>query len=117
MLKREKINNALKSIGKANGQHTSEFDNAAALRIKEAAAGNMAAVFFMLESSKNGLSAAGVKERLTIYGLNEVAHEKAPKWYVQFFEAFLNPFIGVLLALAIISLITDVIIQAPADKD
>ncbi len=117
MLKREKINNALKSIGKANGQHTSEFDNASALRIKEAAAGNMAAVLFMLESSKNGLSAAGVKERLTIYGLNEVAHEKAPKWYAQFFEAFLNPFIGVLLVLSIISLITDVIIQAPADKD
>jgi len=115
MLKRGKLNNALKSIGKANGQHTSEFDNASALRIKEAAAGNMAAVFFMLESNKNGLSAAGVKERLTIYGLNEVAHEKAPKWYVQFFEAFLNPFIGVLLALSIISLITDVII--PADKD
>lgn len=115
MLKIGKINNALKAIGKTNGQHTSEFDNASALRIKEAAAGNMAAVLFMLESSKNGLSAAGVKERLTIYGLNEVAHEKAPKWYVQFFEAFLNPFIGVLLALSIISLITDVII--PADKD
>ena len=117
MLKRGKLNNALRSIGKNNGQHTSEFDNASALRIKEAAAGNMAAVLFMLESSKNGLSPAGVRERLAVYGLNEVAHEKAPKWYVQFFEAFLNPFIGVLLALAIISLVTDVIIQAPADKD
>lgn len=102
-------------MGKNNGQHISEFDNASALRLKEAAAGNQAAYLFMLESSKNGLSAAGVKERLNIYGLNEVAHEKAPKWYVQFFEAFLNPFIGVLLALSIISLITDVII--PADKD
>lgn len=115
MLKREKINNALKAVGKNNGQHIAEFDNASALRIKEAAAGNQSAYLFMLESNKNGLSAAGVKERLTIYGLNEVAHEKAPKWYVQFFEAFLNPFIGVLVVLSIISLITDVII--PADKD
>jgi Mg2+-importing ATPase len=71
----------------------------------------------MLQTRADGLSAAEVKEHLLTYGLNEVSHEKAPAWYVQFIQAFINPFIGVLLILSIISLITDVIIQAPNDRD
>ena len=70
-----------------------------------------------LGTSDQGITAEEVRERLRTYGPNEVAHEKAPKWYIQFLEAFLNPFIGVLIVLAIISSITDVVIQAPADRD
>ena len=113
MLKREKLKAAL---GKTNGQST-EFNTASALKIKEVAAQDKATFLSILKSHELGLSPAEVKDRFNTYGLNEVAHEKAPKWYVQFFEAFLNPFIGVLIVLAIISLITDVIIQAPADRD
>jgi Mg2+-importing ATPase len=114
MLKREKLKAAL---GKSNGHQSTEFNTASALKIKEVAAQNKAVFLSTLQSHELGLSLAEVKERLNTYGLNEVAHEKAPKWYVQFFEAFLNPFIGVLIVLAIISLITDVIIQARADRD
>jgi len=117
MLKREKISTVYKALGKNNGQSSSEFDNAAALKLKEASANTKASFLATLDSREHGLSAAEVKERLSKFGLNEVAHEKAPKWYIQFFEAFLNPFIGVLFVLAIISLITDVIIQAPDDRD
>ena len=113
MLKREKLKAAL---GKNNGQST-EFNTASALKIKEVAAQDKATFLSTLNSHELGLSPAEVKDRFHTYGLNEVAHEKAPKWYVQFFEAFLNPFIGVLIVLSIISLITDVIIQAPADRD
>jgi Mg2+-importing ATPase len=116
MLKREKINTALKSLGKTNGQ-SSEFDSASALRLKQAAASGKASFLEMLQTRADGLSAAEVKEHLLTYGLNEVSHEKAPAWYVQFIQAFINPFIGVLLILSIISLITDVIIQAPDDRD
>jgi Mg2+-importing ATPase len=116
MLKREKINTALKSLGKTNGQ-SSEFDNASALRLKQASASGKASFLEMLQTRADGLSAAEVKEHLLTYGLNEVSHEKAPAWYVQFIQAFINPFIGVLLILSIISLITDVIIQAPDDRD
>ena len=116
MLKREKLNTALKSLGKHNGQ-TSEFDNASALRLKQAAASGKASFLEMLQTRANGLSAAEVKELLATHGPNEVSHEKAPAWYVQFLQAFINPFIGVLFVLSIISLITDVIIQAPADRD
>jgi len=116
MLKREKLNTALKSLGKTNSQ-SSEFDSASALRLKQAAADNKITFLNVLQSRESGLSAAEVKEHLITFGLNEVSHEKAPAWYVQFIQAFINPFIGVLLVLSIISLITDVIIQAPADRD
>jgi Mg2+-importing ATPase len=114
MLKREKLKAAL---GKNNGHQSTEFSTASALKIKQVSGQGKENYLFNLQSRELGLSLTEVKDRLHTYGLNEVAHEKAPKWYVQFFEAFLNPFIGVLVVLAIISLITDVIIQAPADRD
>src|SRR5579863_1202158 len=117
MLKREKISTVYKALGKKNGLASNEFDSAAALKIKQTSATPKAEFLAQLETSEEGLSAEEVKDRLLANGLNEIAHEKAPKWYVQFFEAFLNPFIGVLIVLAIISSITDVIIQAPADRD
>jgi len=112
MLKREKSNS-----GKNNSLAPNEFDSPSALRLKQAAAADKTFFLTMLASREQGLSAAEVRERLNTYGLNEVAHEKAPKWYLQLFEAFLNPFIGVLFVLVIISLITDVIIQAPGERD
>jgi Mg2+-importing ATPase len=117
MLKREKITTVYKALGKTNGHSTNEFDNAAALKIKQIAVAGKTNFLSQLETRVQGLSAEEAKERLNTYGLNEVAHEKAPKWYVQFFEAFLNPFIGVLFVLSIISMVTDVIIQAPADRN
>ncbi len=117
MLKREKISTVYKALGKKNGHSSNEFENAAALKIKQTSITNKAEFLAQLETTEQGLSAEEVKDRLLANGLNEIAHEKAPRWYVQFLEAFLNPFIGVLIVLAIISSITDVIIQAPADRD
>jgi Mg2+-importing ATPase len=116
MLKKEK--RAIAKMAKNIGSVVTEFNGASATKIKQASVSEKTILLSMLESRENGLDAHEVKERLHTFGLNEVAHEKAPKWYIQLFEAFLNPFIGVLLALAIISMITDVVIQkAPADRD
>jgi len=117
MLKREKISKVYKALGKTNGHSPSEFDTASALKIKQIAALDKASLLSVLESQEQGLSSAEVKERLTTYGLNEIAHEKAPKWYIQLIEAFINPFIAVLLILVIISAITDIIIQKPGERD
>src|ERR1700676_4204866 len=38
-------------------------------------------------------------------------------WYIQFLQGFINPFIGVLFVIALISLITDVLLAAPGDRD
>jgi Mg2+-importing ATPase len=102
---------------KGNGHGANEFDSAAALKLKKISQIDKAAFLPLLDSNENGLTSAQAKERRNEYGLNEVVHEKAPRWYVQLFEAFINPFIAVLLILAIISLITDVILNAPEDRD
>ena len=47
---------------------------------------------------------------------NEISHEKPPAWYEQLFHAFLTPFNGVLFAVSVVSLFTDVIFAAPEDR-
>jgi len=69
-----------------------------------------------LGTSRSGLTARQVEERQQQYGLNEVTHEKPPTWYQQLFHAFLTPFNGVLFAVSVVSLFTDVIFAAPEDR-
>lgn len=71
----------------------------------------------MLDSGMDGLSSPQVKERLVRFGLNEVHHEKAPSWLKQLIEAFINPFIGVLLIIALISFVIDVWLAAPGEAE
>jgi len=94
-----------------------EFDTASITKLKSVAVCANGKSLAMLETRMNGLSAEEVEERLEIFGLNEIINEKAPAWYVQFLQAFVDPFIGVLFILAVVSLITDVIIHKPGETD
>jgi P-type Mg2+ transporter len=69
-----------------------------------------------LGTSRNGLTQDQVEERRERYGRNEVTHEKPPTWYRQLFHAFLTPFNGVLFAVSVVSLFSDVIFAAPQDR-
>src|SRR5579871_3573647 len=69
-----------------------------------------------LQSNRSGLTEEQVEERRAQYGRNEVAHEKPPTWYQELFRAFITPFNGVLFAVSIVSLFTDVIFAAPEDR-
>jgi len=69
-----------------------------------------------LEASRSGLTEEQVEARLEQYGHNEVTHEKPPTWYEQLFHAFLTPFNGVLFAVSIVSLFSDVIFATPEDR-
>lgn len=60
-----------------------------------------------LRTQTAGLSQREAERRLTQYGPNEVAQEKAPPALLQLLMAFHNPFIYVLLALAVVSFFTD----------
>ena len=59
------------------------------------------------QSSLSGLTQESAKSRLEQYGKNEVAREKVPSAFIQLLLAFKNPFIFVLLILAIVSFVTD----------
>ena len=96
---------------------SNDFDTNAERKLKNAAKADKDGYLAMLNSKETGLSFTEVQNKQKQFGLNEIAHEKAPAWYIQFLQAFLNPFIGVLIVIAIISLITDVLIISPKDRD
>ncbi|WP_158780665.1 magnesium-translocating P-type ATPase [Pantoea sp. BAV 3049] len=60
-----------------------------------------------LNTQRNGLTSEDAAERLLEHGKNQVANEKAPHVLVQLFQAFNNPFIWVLMVLAVVSFFTD----------
>ncbi|PYF75050.1 magnesium-translocating P-type ATPase [Pedobacter nutrimenti] len=95
----------------------SSFDEAAMTKLRNAARLESDAYFAMLHSGEEGLGPSMVHKKRKSFGLNEIQHIKAPAWYVQLLQAFVNPFIAVLLVLAIISSITDVWMAAPQDRD
>lgn len=74
-------------------------------------------VFKSLNTSIEGLNKEESKIRLEKYGKNEIKHEKTSPWYMQLLKSFINPFIGVLIFIAIISFIVNVLLVAPADGD
>jgi P-type Mg2+ transporter len=69
-----------------------------------------------LDAIRSGLTSEQAEARLEQYGPNEVTHEKPPTWYQQLFHAFLTPFNGVLFAVSVVSLFSDVIFAAPEDR-
>lgn len=59
-----------------------------------------------LRTGPDGLVEGEAARRLAKDGPNEVAHDKPPHWLVQFLGAFKNPFILVLVALALIQYVS-----------
>lgn len=69
-----------------------------------------------LHSDMLGLDEIDALDRLIEHQENVVAHDKAPPAFIQFISAFHNPFIYVLLALAVISFMTDYLIPCNRAK-
>jgi magnesium-transporting ATPase (P-type) len=81
--------------------------NGRALRVVEEAGRDANTLLAWLETTPAGLTGHQADLRRSKYGPNEVAHEKPPRWHVQLLHAFKNPFILLLLALAVVSFLTD----------
>src|SRR5262245_37698972 len=76
------------------------------MQIAEAALRGPEEALAALGASREGLTEDEANARLDQYGLNEVAHEKPPRWRVQLPLAFKNPFIILLIGLAVVSWLT-----------
>jgi P-type Mg2+ transporter len=108
----------LLSLNRAgNDKSGHDFDQAAATKLRNAARTDKNYFFALLDTRETGLTEVQVQGKQQQFGANEVAHEKAPAWYIQLLQAFINPFIGILIVIALVSLITDVFLAAPADRD
>ncbi len=85
---------------------TNTTSGSAPVALAEIARLPASAVLEQLGVTRLGLSETAAQERTDKYGQNKVAHEAPPTWYYQLAHAFWNPFIGVLLALGILSYLT-----------
>jgi len=74
-------------------------------------------VFNYFQTTSMGLSRAEVEKRQALFGKNEIVHEKKKRPLIMFAKAFINPFVGVLTALVVISFVLDVLMAAPGDQD
>ncbi|WP_020466466.1 magnesium-translocating P-type ATPase [Singulisphaera acidiphila] len=75
--------------------------------VNEEAARPIADVLVSLQSSPDGIGRLYATSRRARYGRNEVAHERAPAWYLQLLYAGRNPFILLLLTLALVSVLVE----------
>ena len=82
-------------------------ENTLNIKALEEAQNSLDNILSKFQSSLSGLTQENAKSRLEQYGKNEVAREKVPSAFVQLLLAFKNPFIFVLLTLAIVSFVTD----------
>ncbi|CNH08426.1 Mg(2+) transport ATPase protein B [Yersinia aldovae] len=86
---------------------TSHSNNKKPFVIAQEARNSLDQTLSKLNANLTGLTEEDARERLELYGINEVAHEKAPPVLIQLLAAFNNPFIFVLMILAAISFFTD----------
>jgi P-type Mg2+ transporter len=99
---------ALAKLRNTNGRNRSpDREKILSVRAAQMAGQNLGETLAKLASCVDGLVERDAVERLAKGGPNEVAHERPPHWLAQFIVCFKNPFIIVLVTLAIIQFISN----------
>lgn len=78
---------------------------------------NKQQLFDLFQTTQKGLSSEQVENLRETYGNNSISYGKKMPFIVEVIKAFITPFTLVLIALGIISFITEYLLAAPADKD
>lgn len=78
---------------------------------------NKQQLFDLFQTTQKGLSSEQVENLRETYGNNSISYGKKTPVIVEVIKAFITPFTLVLIALGIISFITEYLLAAPADKD
>ena len=68
-------------------------------------------------TTPHGLSEEDAEERLKSCGENKIVQEMHPNPLLMFCKTFINPFIGVLMALVLVSLVLDVWMARPEERE
>ena len=99
---------ALAKLRNGNGRNRSlDREKILAAKAAQMARHSLGETLAELGSCVRGLVELDAVERLAKGGPNEVAHERPPHWLVQLLVCFKNPFIIVLITLAIIQFISN----------
>jgi Mg2+-importing ATPase len=83
-----------------------DLEKSLSMRAMQESHQNLDDTLAKLGCSLEGLTEQEAADRLAADGPNEVAHEKPPHWLIQLLMCFKNPFIVVLLTLALIQFAT-----------
>ena len=86
-------------------------------RLSMASKSDVNLVYEMLGSSEDGKTQKQVEQAIELYGTNIVTYNKGQSLFKRLVQAFINPFTLILIALAVVSAFTDIILVAPADKN
>ncbi|MCH4154760.1 MAG: magnesium-translocating P-type ATPase [Muribaculaceae bacterium] len=106
----------MKWQNKSRLKSSNGFKSSVAL-LREASSAAQINLFRLLSTSLHGIDDEQAEERIKEFGRNEVRHEKEDSWFKQLVNAFVNPFIGILIFIAIVSAIIDVWIPKVDDRD
>lgn len=74
-------------------------------------------VYSYFDTPQGGLTDEQVEEREHEFGPNEIAGERRKSGLVTFIKAFINPFIGILMILALVSLVIDVLVVPAGERE
>ncbi len=107
------MNKAIEMITVENPARHDEVNK----RLLAAVASETDKVYELLGSSEKGLTDEVVKAARDLYGDNTVTYGKENTLLQRLTQAFINPFTLILIALAIVSIFTDIILVAPGEKD
>lgn len=110
----EKIRSKFRAVVRSNGNNYEKLIGDA---LKRFATLSRDQVLEELNSGLSGLTVEQAENRLSEFGTNTAKHEEAPSWFRQLLSAFINPFIGILVLIALVSFIIDVLIVSPEERD
>jgi len=99
----KKIYNLFFSHFNSSNSNGSELNKKIAASLLEISKSPASEILQKLQTSELGLVESDAEDRIKQYGLNEISHDKVPTWYVLLLKSFRNPFILLLLFLAVVS--------------
>ncbi|HZK56854.1 MAG TPA: magnesium-translocating P-type ATPase [Clostridia bacterium] len=91
--------------------------NGANERLFAASKDNIDTVYDMLDSSEKGKTEIQVRSARSLYGDNVITYHKENNLFKGLVQAFINPFTMILIALAVVSAFTDIILVETSEKD
>ena len=107
----------MKKIIKTTARTVAETNNAFNEKMYDAAISSTSEIMRKYETPSSGLTEEQAEASREKYGENILTYGKKNSVLKRLLSAFVNPFTVILLALAVISVFTDVILAAPEDKN
>ncbi|OTP10139.1 magnesium-translocating P-type ATPase [Enterococcus sp. 10A9_DIV0425] len=74
-------------------------------------------LFDLFHTSEKGMSDDQIEKARDLYGENSISYGKKTSLFVEVIKAFITPFTLVLIALGVISFMTEYVMAPPSDKD